>query len=67
MMMIILQTSSDSRQVQSAECIFEEEEQDPIGRLKVGDIHISANKLGDDPIQTPDILKEINLGTETDK
>ena len=55
MMMMMLQTSSDNRPAQSAECIFKEEEQDPVGRLKIGDMHILTSKLGDDPIQTLDI------------
>ena len=30
-------------------------------------MHIPVSKLGDDPIQTLNLLKEINLGTEADK
>ena len=30
-------------------------------------MHIFSSKIGDYPIQSPNVLKEINLGTEADK
>ncbi|XP_050218777.1 uncharacterized protein LOC126669364 [Mercurialis annua] len=50
--------------ITSAECIYEDQEQDPTGSLRIGDIRLATGKLEDDPAQVQDDLLEINLGTE---
>ncbi|XP_050233301.1 uncharacterized protein LOC126681792 [Mercurialis annua] len=50
--------------VTSAECIYEDQDQDPTGSLRIGDIRLATGKLEDDLAQVQDDLLEINLGTE---
>ncbi|XP_050222703.1 uncharacterized protein LOC126672794 [Mercurialis annua] len=50
--------------IDSAECIYEDQEQDPTGSLRIGDIRLATGKLEDDPAQVQDDLLEINLGTD---
>ncbi|XP_050233002.1 uncharacterized protein LOC126681503 [Mercurialis annua] len=50
--------------ITSAECIYEDQEQDPTGSLRIGDIRLATGKLEDDLAQVQDDLLEINLGTE---
>ncbi|XP_050216076.1 uncharacterized protein LOC126667151 [Mercurialis annua] len=50
--------------ITSAECIYEDQDQDPTGSLRIGDIRLATGKLEDDPAQVQDDLLEINLGTD---
>ncbi|XP_050222502.1 uncharacterized protein LOC126672591 [Mercurialis annua] len=50
--------------VTSAECIYEDQDQDPTGSLRIGDLRLATGKLEDDPAQVQDDLLEINLGTD---
>ncbi|XP_050229217.1 uncharacterized protein LOC126678356 [Mercurialis annua] len=50
--------------ITSAECIYEDQDQDPTGSLRIGDIRLATRKLEDDPSQVQDDLLEINLGTD---
>ncbi|XP_050211729.1 uncharacterized protein LOC126661890 [Mercurialis annua] len=54
-----------SHGVLSAECIYEDQDQDPTGTLRIEDLKIATGKLGDDPAQVQDALLEVNLGSET--
>ncbi|XP_050211341.1 uncharacterized protein LOC126661533 [Mercurialis annua] len=50
--------------ITSAECIYEDQDQDPTGSLRIGDIRLATGKLEDDLAQVQDDLLEINLGTD---
>ncbi|XP_050222312.1 uncharacterized protein LOC126672403 [Mercurialis annua] len=50
--------------ITSAECIYEDQDQDPTGSLRIEDIRLATRKLEDDPTQVQDDLFEVNLGTD---
>ncbi|XP_050211888.1 uncharacterized protein LOC126662045 [Mercurialis annua] len=50
--------------ISSAECIYEDQDQDPTGSLRIEDIRLATGKLEDDPAQVQDDIFEVNLGTD---
>ncbi|XP_050229171.1 uncharacterized protein LOC126678311 [Mercurialis annua] len=46
-----------------AECIYEDERQDPTGALQIVDLQIASGKLDDDPAQVQDTLIEVDMGS----
>ncbi|XP_050233029.1 uncharacterized protein LOC126681530 [Mercurialis annua] len=50
--------------ITSAECIYEDQDQDPTGSLRIEDIRLATGKLEDDPAQVQDDFFEVNLGTD---